>query len=145
MQFLASNQSLEIQKTMVWQPCWMTERFVLSSNMAATPLLFWISRDWLQTKNMQYIGETKRHLSGRFGEHRRTIKKAIQRRHINQPTAVSDHFTLPGHSINNIELIPLDQTKSKLISLYSYHYRAKLLRADWLRERAFFVNQGHFW
>ena len=25
-----------------------------------------------------------------------------------------------------------------------YHYRAKLLRADWLRERAFFVNQGHF-
>ena len=26
-----------------------------------------------------------------------------------------------------------------------YHYRAKLLRADWLRERAFFVNQGHFW
>ena len=29
----------------------MTERFVLSSNMAAMPLSFWISRDWLQTKN----------------------------------------------------------------------------------------------
>ena len=41
----------EIQKTMVWQPCWMTERFVLSSNMAAMPLSFCISRDWLQTKN----------------------------------------------------------------------------------------------
>ena len=26
-------QSLEIQKTMVWQPCWMTEPFVWSSNM----------------------------------------------------------------------------------------------------------------
>ena len=25
---------------MAWQPCWMTERFVLSSNMAATPLSF---------------------------------------------------------------------------------------------------------
>ena len=25
-----------------------------------------------------------------------------------------------------------------------YQYRAKLLRADCLRERAFFVNQGHF-
>ena len=56
---------------------------------------------------MQYArGETKRHLSHRFGEHRRAIEKAIQRHHINQPTAVSDHFSLPGHSINNIELIP---------------------------------------
>ena len=30
----------------------------------------------------------------------------------NQPTAVSDHFSLPGHSINNIELIPLELIKS---------------------------------
>ena len=45
---------------------------------------------------MQYIGETKRHLSDTFGEHRRAIEKAIQRHHINQPTAVSDHFSLPG-------------------------------------------------
>ena len=59
---------------------------------------------------MQYIGETKRHLSDRFGEHRRAIEKAIQRHHINQPTAVSDHFSLPGHSINNIELIPAPRT-----------------------------------
>ena len=48
---LQPTPGLEIQKTMVWQPCWMTERFVLSSNMAAMPLSFWISRDWLQTKN----------------------------------------------------------------------------------------------
>ena len=61
---------------------------------------------------MQCIGETKRHLSDRFGEHRRAIEKAIQRHHINQPTAVSDHFSLPGHSINNIELIPLELIKS---------------------------------
>ena len=60
---------------------------------------------------MQYIGETKRHLSDRFGEHRRALEKAIQRHHINQPTAVSDHFSLPGHSINNIELIPLELIK----------------------------------
>ena len=59
---------------------------------------------------MQCIGETKQHLSDRFGEHRRIIEKAIQRRHINQPTTVSDHFSLPGHSINNIELIPLELT-----------------------------------
>ena len=62
--------------------------------------------------NMQYIGETKRHLGDRFGEHRRATEKAIQRLHINQPTAVSDHFSLIGHSINNIELIPQELIKS---------------------------------
>ena len=61
---------------------------------------------------VQYIGETKRHLSDRFGEHRREIEKALQQRHIDQPTAVSDHFTLPGHSIKNIELIPLELINS---------------------------------
>ena len=42
---VACNKSLEIQKTMVWQPCWMTKPFVSSSNMAAVPLSFWIFRE----------------------------------------------------------------------------------------------------
>ena len=58
--------------------------------------------------NVQYIGETKRHLSHRFGEHRRAIEKAIAKQQNDQPTAVADHFTLPGHSMDNIELIPLE-------------------------------------
>ena len=58
--------------------------------------------------NVQYIGETKRHLSDRFGEHSRAIEKAIAKQQNDQPTAVADHFTLPGHSMNNIELIPLE-------------------------------------
>ena len=58
--------------------------------------------------NFQYIGETKRHLSDRFGEHKRAIEKAIAKQPIAQPTAVSDHFTLLDHSMNNIELIPLE-------------------------------------
>ena len=37
------------------------------------------------TRNLA-IGETKRHLSDRFGEHRRTIEK----RHIDQSSAVSE-------------------------------------------------------
>ena len=65
----------------------------------------WISR-------IQYIGETKCRLSDRFGEHRRTVEKAITQRDIDQPTAVSDHFTLPGHSLNNWELIPLELINS---------------------------------
>ena len=46
----------------------------------------------------------------------------------------------------------LDVFKNNLLTtivvitvMSTYQYRAKLLRADWLRERAFFVNQGHFW
>ena len=41
-------------------------------------------------------------------EHRRAVEKAITQRDIDQPTAVSDHFTLSGHSLNNLELIPLE-------------------------------------
>ena len=66
---------------------------------------------------VQYIGETKRQLSDRFGEHRRAIEKAITHRHIDQPTAVSDHFTLPGHSINDIQLIPLELIHSNRDSI----------------------------
>ena len=58
--------------------------------------------------NVEYIGETKRHLSDRFGEHRRTIEKATAKQNIDQPTAVSDHFTLPAHSMDNTELVPLE-------------------------------------
>ena len=57
--------------------------------------------------NVQYVGEIKRHLSDRFGEHRRAIEKAIAKQQIDQPTAVEDHFILPAHSMDNIELIPL--------------------------------------
>lgn len=58
--------------------------------------------------NAQYIGETKRHLSDRFDEHRRGIEEAIAKQPIDNPTAVSDHSTLPAHSMDNIELAPLE-------------------------------------
>ncbi len=61
---------------------------------------------------MQHVGETRQHLSEIFGECRRAIETAINHRHINQPTADSDHFTLPGHLIINIELIPLELINS---------------------------------
>ena len=34
-------------------------------------------------------------------------RKAFAKQHIDQPTAVSDYFTLPAHSMDNIELVPL--------------------------------------
>ena len=35
-------------------------------------------------------------------------KKAIAKQHIDQPTAVSDHFTVPAYSMDNIELVSLE-------------------------------------
>ena len=67
-----------------------------------------IYRIQCSTCKVQYVGETKRHLSDKFGERRRAIEKAITQRHIDQPTAVSDHFTLPGYFINDREPIPLE-------------------------------------
>ena len=62
--------------------------------------------------NVPYIGGTKRHLSYRFCEHRRAIKKAITQRHIDQAIAFSDHLTIPAHSMDNIELVPLELISS---------------------------------
>ena len=53
----------------------------------------------------QYIGETKRQLNERFGEHRRSI---LNHHHLINPTPVSTHFNQLGHFINDILLIPLE-------------------------------------
>ena len=57
---------------------------------------------------IQYIGGTKR----RLREQRRAVEKPITQRDVDQPTAVSDHFTLPGYSLNNLELLPLELINS---------------------------------
>ena len=55
----------------------------------------------------QYIGETKRHLHQRFGEHRRSILSF-------GPTSVSEHFNSADHCINDVRLIPLEVISSNL-------------------------------
>ena len=57
----------------------------------------------------QYIGETKRQLNERFGEHRRSI---LNHHQLSNPTPVSLHFNQPGHSINDVHLIPLELMRS---------------------------------
>ena len=58
--------------------------------------------------------ETKRFLSDRFDEHKRAIEKAMHttQRHIDKPTAVSDNFTRPAHSMDNIELVSVELMNS---------------------------------
>ena len=56
--------------------------------------------------NVPYVGE--HNLNDRFGEHRRAIEKATTQQHFDQPTIVSAHFTLSAHSMDNIELVPLE-------------------------------------
>ena len=58
----------------------------------------------------QYIGETKRQLHERFGEHRRSIQNHHQ---LTKPTPVSAHFNQSGHSINHLLLTPLELIHSK--------------------------------
>ena len=58
----------------------------------------------------QYIGETKRHLHQRFGEHRRSILNF-------GTTSVSEHFKQADHSINDVRLIPLEVISSNLDSV----------------------------
>ena len=41
-------------------------------------------------------------------EHRRAIEKAIAKQLIDQLTAVSEHFTFPVHTMDNIDLVPLE-------------------------------------
>ena len=89
---------------------------------------------------MQYIGETKRRLGDRFGEHGRAVEKAITQLYIDQPTAVSDHFTLPGHSLNNLELIPLELSNSNRDAIRKARgafliYKAKTLEPSGMNRR----------
>ena len=73
----------------------------------AKNLIYLIECKKCATRNLpcQYIGETKRHLHERFGEHRRSVQNHQQ---LANPTPVSEHFNLPGHSVNDIRLIPLE-------------------------------------
>ena len=61
--------------------------------------------------NLQYIGETKRHLKDRFNEHRRAVDKTNIK---SKPTTVSaEHFL--SHSNNShtdMQLIPLREIHS---------------------------------
>ena len=59
---------------------------------------------------MYYIGEIKRLLSERFGEHRRSI---LNHQQLSTTTPVSLHFNQAGHSINDVRLIPIELIHSK--------------------------------
>ena len=55
-------------------------------------------------------GDKQRKLNERFGEHRRSI---LNHHQLLNPTPVSLHFNQPGHSINDVQLIPLELIRSK--------------------------------
>ena len=57
-----------------------------------------------------YIWETKRQLNERFGEHHRST---FNHQQLSDPTPVFLlHFNQPGHSINDVTLIPLELIRS---------------------------------
>ena len=56
-------------------------------------------------KKTIFIGKTKRTLRERFKEHRQPTNNPL---HANATTAVSSHFNQPGHSMEDMELLPLE-------------------------------------
>ena len=55
--------------------------------------------------HLQYIGETKRQLNERFGEHRRST---LNHQQLSTTTPVSLHSNQASHSINDVRIIPID-------------------------------------
>ena len=53
---------------------------------------------------------SRRQLSERFGEHRRSI---LNHQQLSTTTPVSLHFNQAGHSINDVRLIPIELIRSK--------------------------------
>ena len=75
------------------------------------------------------IGETKRKLIERFGEHRRSI---LNRHQLSNPTPVSLQFNQPGHSINDVHLIPLELIHSNRDSVRKAHEAHLIIKAHTL-------------
>ena len=55
--------------------------------------------------NEQYIGESKRAIKDRLGDH----KGYIRNYHVNQPTGA--HFNKPGHLLSDMKIIILEKVK----------------------------------
>ena len=87
--------------------------------------------------NKQYIGETKRTLRERFSEHRQATNNPL---HANAAAGVPSHFHLPGHSITDMGLIPLElqptpsASRQKAREAYLIH-RGQTISPDGIRDR----------
>ena len=67
-------------------------------------------------------------------------RKALAKQHIDQPTAVSDYFNLPAHSMDNIELVPLGLITSNRDAIYKEREaflisKGKAFEPFWLNKR----------
>ena len=69
-------------------------------------------------RKKQYIDETKCTLHERFREHRQATNNPL---HANATVAIPFHFNQPGHSITDMELIPLELQPTLSMS----HHKAR--------------------
>ena len=90
---------------------WATEAKVkinASGNCDTTNLIYCIT---CNKCNQNYIGETKRPLKVRFGEHLGYVRN----KKLNEPTG--HHFNLPGHNITMMEITLLEKIWSSSTNL----------------------------
>ena len=78
--------------------------------------------------HLQYIGETKRQLSERFGKHRRSI---LNHQQLSTTTPASLHFNQADHPINDVRLIPIELILSKKSSRGSSNKQSQNITSVW--------------
>ena len=78
------------------------------------------------------IGETKHTLRERFTEHSQATNNPS---HANASAAVPTHFNLPGHSIEDLSLIPLPSTSSRKAREAYLIHRGQTLERNGMNRR----------
>ena len=79
--------------------------------------------------NKQYVGETQRQLSERLTDHRSNILTG-------KNTPIANHFNLPGHSIDNLTVNPIDTISAAEISI---------CRSDRTKVRGRLLEKESYW
>ena len=76
-----------------------------------------------------YVGETSQLLRCRINQHRASIRRA------NHTTLVAKHFASPGHSLDDLEIMPIEQVTPKpQESQTSLDRRRRSREEFWIRE-----------
>ena len=96
--FIKEGKKIEINK----KENWYINKAV---NCNSNNIVYLIECTKENCTNSRYIGETKRNLRHRFGEHR----GYVMNNHTDQATGA--HYNLPGHSVENMKITILEKVK----------------------------------
>ena len=76
-------------------------------------IIYVITCNKKECKNIQYIGESGKKLKQRFAQHLACVRSTNEDQ---KPTATGEHFNMPGHSINNMKVSILEKVTQDSIA-----------------------------